>query len=48
MEYLVLGAVLLFAFIAWAPQELQQAALALAWVGGALMIVVTVIAGIMG
>ena len=46
MEFLVLGAVLLFAFIAWAPQQLQQAVLVLAWGGGAVAIVVAVIAGI--
>lgn len=41
-----MGAVLLFAFIAWAPEELQQAALGLAWLGGAMAIVVAVITGI--
>ena len=48
MGYLVLGAVLLFAFIVWAPQELQQAALAFAWLGGVLLILGTVVAGFMG
>jgi hypothetical protein len=48
MGYLVLGAVLLFAFIAWAPQQLQQAALALAWLGGALAVVAAVVGGITG
>lgn len=47
MEYLVLGAILLFAFIAFAPDELQKVVLALVWVGGAVSVVVAIIGGIL-
>ena len=46
MGFLVLGALLLFGFIAFAPEEVQRIALTLAWAGGALAIVVSVLGSI--
>jgi hypothetical protein len=48
MEYLVLGFILLFAFIAFAPDELQKIVVGLLWVGGALSVLVAIIGGIFG
>lgn len=48
MAYLILGFLLLFAFIALAPEELQQAVLAIAWLGGALFVVAAILGGIFG
>lgn len=48
MEYLVLGFILLFAFIAFAPDELQKIVVGLLWVGGALSVLVSIIGGIFG
>lgn len=46
MELAVLFMLALFAFVAWAPKELTQAALALAWGGAALSVVATLIYGL--
>lgn len=46
MEIAVIFMLALFAFIAWAPEQLTQAALALAWVGGALSVVITLLYGL--
>jgi len=46
MTLAILIMLALFAFIAWAPEQLTQAALALAWAGGALSIVATLLYGL--
>ena len=48
MGCLVLGALLLFAFIAFAPEEVQKIALTVAWLGGALAVVASILGGIFG
>ena len=43
MELAIILMLCLFAFIAWAPEQLTQAALAFAWIGAALFAVVPII-----
>ena len=48
MGLLVLGAVVLFAFIAFAPEEMQKIALTAAWAGGAIFAVLAVLQAVGG
>ena len=48
MGLLVLGAVALFAFIAFAPEEMQKIAITAAWAGGAIFSVAAILQAVGG